>query len=237
MGRQRRRDRGRAAGTLPPRPSTRAECADAPRPCPWVSCRFNLALEVTAAGSIRLNGPHGRSLYHAAGARAVAGFTETAVAHLATLDDSCALDVAARGYVAREDPTLGDGRARTLEEVGELIGLTRERVRQIERRPRAVEETPRAVRSGPRRPSAPILPAGSGPGRGVGGQGRGPAVTLRASTSNGDRRDPKHPRKIPKIFRPPPDSRVALDRDNLFTAKRAVGGGYNPQIGRRRGAP
>lgn len=28
------------------RPQTRSECFDGPRPCPWVSCRHHLALEV-----------------------------------------------------------------------------------------------------------------------------------------------------------------------------------------------
>lgn len=32
------------------RPQTRADCKGGPRPCPWVSCRHHLALEVTADG-------------------------------------------------------------------------------------------------------------------------------------------------------------------------------------------
>jgi hypothetical protein len=35
-----------------PRPQTRGECKDATRPCPYVSCRHHLALEVTEIGSI-----------------------------------------------------------------------------------------------------------------------------------------------------------------------------------------
>lgn len=30
------------------RPRTRGECEDGPRPCPWVSCRYHLAVDVTA---------------------------------------------------------------------------------------------------------------------------------------------------------------------------------------------
>ena len=37
------------------RPETRADCADIPRPCPFVGCRHNLYLDVTAAGSIQFN--------------------------------------------------------------------------------------------------------------------------------------------------------------------------------------
>lgn len=39
------------------RPRTRADCANGPRPCPYVSCRHHLFLDVTPAGSIRLNFP------------------------------------------------------------------------------------------------------------------------------------------------------------------------------------
>ena len=34
------------------RPRVRAECVDGPRPCPWVSCRHHLALEVTPGGGL-----------------------------------------------------------------------------------------------------------------------------------------------------------------------------------------
>jgi len=40
------------------RPQTRAECAEGPRPCPYVSCRYNLYLDVhPVTGSIKLNFP------------------------------------------------------------------------------------------------------------------------------------------------------------------------------------
>ena len=42
-----------------PRPVTRADCAGGERPCPWVSCRHHLYLDVNeGTGSIRLNWPH-----------------------------------------------------------------------------------------------------------------------------------------------------------------------------------
>jgi hypothetical protein len=39
------------------RPVTRGDCAGGERPCPWVSCRNHLYLEVTPAGSMKLNFP------------------------------------------------------------------------------------------------------------------------------------------------------------------------------------
>ena len=84
---------------LAQRPRTRADCADALRPCPWYSCKHHLALDVDPnTGRIDLRADP---------------------EHLAELRDTCALDVADRGGV-------------TLEVVGELLGVTRERVRQLE---------------------------------------------------------------------------------------------------------
>ena len=81
------------------RPRTRAECAEAPRPCPFVSCQHHLYLDVSArTGAIKLNFPD----------LEVWEMTET-----------CALDVADRGGT-------------TLEEVGAIMNLTRERIRQVE---------------------------------------------------------------------------------------------------------
>ncbi len=34
------------------RPKTRGECASGPRPCPWVSCRHHLYLDVDKNGSV-----------------------------------------------------------------------------------------------------------------------------------------------------------------------------------------
>ncbi len=83
----------------PFRPYTRADCRTAPRPCPWVSCKYHLYLDVQPqSGSIKMNFPD----------LEVWEMTET-----------CALDVADRGGI-------------TLEEVGTLLNLTRERIRQVE---------------------------------------------------------------------------------------------------------
>lgn len=81
------------------RPTTRAECADAPRPCPFVSCAHHLYLDVSEkTGSIKFNFPDLEPW---------------------DLTETCALDIADRGGA-------------TLEEVGEITNLTRERIRQIE---------------------------------------------------------------------------------------------------------
>lgn len=99
------RDLAEGAAAYPdagvPRPRTRGECADGPRPCPWAGCRHHLALDVNASnGAIKVNAPD-REVWE--------------------LEETCALDVADR-----------DGE--TLERVGALMNVTRERVRQLEDR-------------------------------------------------------------------------------------------------------
>ncbi len=92
------------------RPRTRGECVDGPRPCPWVSCRHHLYLEYMPPprqpGQPAPVGP---------GALKV-NFPDRDPGELG---ESCSLDVAERGGI-------------TLEEVGKLMSVTRERVRQIE---------------------------------------------------------------------------------------------------------
>jgi hypothetical protein len=81
------------------RPRTRAECRDMPRPCPYVSCKHHLYLDVNPhTGSIKLNFPELEPW---------------------ELQHTCALDIADEG-------------SRTLEEIGAITNLTRERVRQVE---------------------------------------------------------------------------------------------------------
>ena len=63
------------------RPTTRADCADGPRPCPFVSCRYHLYLEVTDTGSIKFVFPD---------------------LEPDELEHSCALDVADEGGVTLE---------------------------------------------------------------------------------------------------------------------------------------
>jgi hypothetical protein len=81
------------------RPRTRVECVDTPRPCPFVSCKYHLYLDVSSrTGSIKLNFPD---------------------LEVWEIPVSCALDIADRGGT-------------TLEDVGAIMNLTRERIRQLE---------------------------------------------------------------------------------------------------------
>lgn len=42
-----------------PRPRTRGDCVDGPRPCPWAACKHHLYLDVNPhTGSIKINYPH-----------------------------------------------------------------------------------------------------------------------------------------------------------------------------------
>lgn len=84
----------------PPRPVRRGDCVDGPRPCPWVSCRHHLAIDVQSASSLTLYVPT----------------DEEGNADLDVLPETCSLDVADRGE-------------HTLEELGEVLGCTRENVR------------------------------------------------------------------------------------------------------------
>jgi hypothetical protein len=81
------------------RPETRADCQGGERPCPFVSCKHHLYLDVSArTGAIKLNFPD---------------------LEVWEMSETCALDIADRGGA-------------TLEEVGAIMNLTRERIRQVE---------------------------------------------------------------------------------------------------------
>lgn len=81
------------------KPRAREACADGPRPCPYVSCKHHLYIDVSPkTGAIKLNFPD---------------------LEVWEMGESCALDVADRGGT-------------TLEDVGAIMNLTRERIRQVE---------------------------------------------------------------------------------------------------------
>lgn len=81
------------------KPKTRGQCIDGPRPCPYVSCKHHLFLDISSkTGAIKLNFPDLDQW---------------------EMGESCALDVADRGGT-------------TLEDVGAIMNLTRERIRQVE---------------------------------------------------------------------------------------------------------
>jgi hypothetical protein len=98
-----RRELARQGALIPsveePRPRTRAECREGPRPCPHVACKHHLYLDVSPrTGAIKLNFPD---------------------LEVWEMGESCALDVAENGGI-------------TLEDVGSIMNLTRERIRQLE---------------------------------------------------------------------------------------------------------
>lgn len=91
------------------RPRTRGECVGGPRPCPWVSCRHHLALEITADG-VRLMLPEDPDDWHGL--------------------ETCSLDVADRGGFGQTDlAALLDGTEYTYRRVrlAEDRGLARMR--------------------------------------------------------------------------------------------------------------
>lgn len=98
-------------------PLSRGDCADGPRPCPWLRCRHHLLIEDELIGRERLE----RTPEWLPGHRVhpAARNAPTLEAALQALPESCALDVAGRG-----DHTLG--------EVGRILGVSRERARQLE---------------------------------------------------------------------------------------------------------
>lgn len=95
-------------------PLTRGDCREAERPCPYISCKWHLFLDVSRkTGSIKFNYP---DLIDHDGAP-----------ELEYLNETCALDIADRGGV-------------TLEDLGEIMNMTRERIRQLEEMIKAILE-------------------------------------------------------------------------------------------------
>lgn len=76
------------------------QCPGRDGPCPWVSCKHHLYLDITAAGGLQINFPDLEPW---------------------ELTEPCSLAIARRGFL-------------TLEEVGQRMNLTRERIRQVEAR-------------------------------------------------------------------------------------------------------
>lgn len=64
------------------RPRTRGECANGPRPCPWISCAHHLYLDVDQTGAIKLNFPN---------------------LDVDQMRETCALDIADKGGVTLEE--------------------------------------------------------------------------------------------------------------------------------------
>ncbi len=80
------------------RPTQRGQCADVPRPCPFVSCRYHLYLDVSPrTGSIKFNFPD---------------------LEVEEMRNSCALDLAEQGALTAEQ--LGETMNVTRERVRQL---------------------------------------------------------------------------------------------------------------------
>ncbi len=106
------------------RPRTRGECGDV-RPCPWVSCRHHLLLDVAEVDgkrlrppSLRLNGRDVLGLRTGASADEVRVWTDAAVERLDAMAHTCSLDVADEGrHLYREvAKVLSVRRQRVVEE-------------------------------------------------------------------------------------------------------------------------
>jgi hypothetical protein len=103
---------------LPARPTTRGACMDAPRPCPYVTCKHHLLLDVSADGSILLNDGDQRVGSRAFSPRCGDDLDERAINRLQTMPATCALDVADEG-------------GHSDDEVGAHLGVTPRHVRRL----------------------------------------------------------------------------------------------------------
>lgn len=96
-----------AAKTPRQLPILREECEGGLRPCPFLSCRYHLAADISKAGNIQFS--FMSELLEEGDNWDANGETK----------ETCALDVAARGPAP-------------LDQIAAILGITRERVRQIE---------------------------------------------------------------------------------------------------------
>ena len=131
-----------------PRPRTRGDCVNGPRPCPYVSCRAHLLLEIGESGNLLPNFPElmgdwtysgplheDGSFFQSGEGRVVEG------PHMEAMPATCSLDVA-----DQIDALTSDDDDVTNERIGRHLNLSRERIRQIAAM--AFDEIRDAVRRG-----------------------------------------------------------------------------------------
>ncbi len=100
----------KSAGCKSERPGCRAECVDGPRPCPWVSCRYHLYLDINeGTGSIKFNFPD-KEIWE--------------------MEHTCALDVAESGESTFEEigQALNLTRERIRQLTNEIVDSIYERI-------------------------------------------------------------------------------------------------------------
>ncbi len=101
------------------RPQTRGDCIKGPRPCPWVTCKYHLLTDISIDGRLILNGNADGPLIQRDRERHVPASADGVAEALASMEETCALDVA-------------DGGGCASEHVAAFLGVDQRRVEQIE---------------------------------------------------------------------------------------------------------
>lgn len=118
------------APSAPARPRTRGDCANGPRPCPWVGCRHHvISLRRRTGGVITVDGSQLQLAPHATEDELDA-FADSIVQRLGDLPMTCSLDSAHHEL--------------TYQQLGKVFGVTPQRVRQL--LARAMERLQRTAR-------------------------------------------------------------------------------------------
>lgn len=119
------------------RPKTRADCIDGPRPCPWIGCRYHLAITADPdRESVKETFPEMNILSDPEG---------PGLQYLEEIMGTCALDIAdkhddgtqgiggliALYQAASSGKPIGQTPGMTIEETGRVLNISVERTRQI----------------------------------------------------------------------------------------------------------
>jgi plasmid maintenance system antidote protein VapI len=152
----------RAAGLLP-RPATRADCVDGPRPCAFISCRHHLFGEVLPSGAIKPEFP-GREVWEMAETcsldladrHADVGMEATEIADLLNVTDSSVRMHLNSGLAAlrrrldrrpRRIPAAGRGTVAPIETAAGLVPAATEPATELPKRRKRRAPTKQATRA------------------------------------------------------------------------------------------